>query len=44
MCNHLDDDDDDDGWQDTDEVACGTDSTDSSSYPTDTDSDGTCNS
>ena len=29
---------------DSDEVDCGTDSTDSTSYPEDTDSDGTCNS
>ena len=33
---------DGDGWSDTDESACGTDSNDNSSIPTDTDSDGIC--
>jgi len=35
-------DDDNDGWSDTDELACGTQSLDPSSIPLDTDSDGTC--
>ena len=35
-------DDDNDGWTDTDESACGTNSLDSSSIPVDTDSDGQC--
>ena len=33
---------DGDGWSDADEGACGTDANDSSSVPTDTDSDGIC--
>ena len=33
---------DGDGWSDADEASCGTDSSDNSSVPTDTDSDGIC--
>ena len=33
---------DGDGWSDSDESACGTDASDNSSIPTDTDSDGIC--
>ena len=40
----TDDDDDGDGWLDTDEATCGSDSNNSASYPIDTDSDGVCNS
>ena len=33
---------DGDGWSDADEASCGTDSSDNTSIPTDTDSDGIC--
>ena len=36
-------DDDNDGWEDIDESSCGTNQFDSSSYPSDVDSDGLCN-
>ena len=42
--DNSDDDDDNDGWTDTDEDICGTDNSDSSSFPSDIDSDGICDS
>ena len=41
--DNADSDDDNDGWDDIDESSCGTDQFDSSSYPSDVDSDGLCN-
>jgi predicted flap endonuclease-1-like 5' DNA nuclease len=38
----FDPDDDNDGWNDTTELDCGTDSLDSTSYPSDVDNDGLC--
>jgi hypothetical protein len=40
--DNSDDDDDNDGWNDTTEIDCGTNSTDSQSTPLDTDADGIC--
>ena len=42
--NNADSDDDGDGWSDSDEFICGTDSLDNSSAPLDTDGDGICDS
>ena len=41
--DNADLDDDNDGWEDVEELSCGTDQFDSSSYPSDVDSDGLCN-
>lgn len=43
QCNDMDSDDDDDGWSDSDETACGTNSLLASSVPADSDNDGICN-
>ena len=40
--DEIDDDDDDDGWLDTDEITCLTDTTDETDYPTDNDGDSVC--
>ena len=42
--NNADTDDDSDGWLDSDEFICGTDSLDNNSVPLDTDGDGICDS
>ena len=41
--DNADSDDDNDGWDDVEELSCGTDQFDSISYPSDVDSDGLCN-